>query len=671
MTVKTSTYAGVGTAYLSEQTDESDEDGKFLIHGVALGASDITIGQSGTKKLWPAAELEKAASTLAGTDLVRDHINNSKGKIGEVLHAQYVDGVGVVYEAEIASHYDEIANDIRAGLMEVSVRAYHAKEDKLEEDNDTGALIVEDIHFDNLSVVTNGASPSNTANTGPISNIIDDPSTVEASASFGDDQQVATLTRAEPFDRETSDGVFNSESSDSEEASVTVDDTPTEGEPVADDENDVDVEDDEDDEAEAAETYTPEEGDMVEWQANPDMYGEVVHNPDGRDIVMVEVYTTEDGDQVSTGHTLTAGYADVVSRDNSTDSDSEDAAVESDNDAESESEKLPEADDETADVEDASVESDNDESDTSSLMYDTDNAEQMEFDPDEPDVFESKEDAMSRAMELGLEETHTHEYEGTTYHMPGDSHEAYTEAVSESGAHDDEEDDAEMSASSETTWATVATSTASSDMIQTSNSELSTTMINFETADAEELSDELDDPVVVERSELEDLSESAEQSDAVQDEIDELSAKLDEQSDASEIVGSLSEEDIDLIEADDDTVVVENAKAEMFDEVTQIYAEELADYSPFTAEDLAERFSPVDLKERVDSHEEAELSSTIGDVEPEPESGNAEEEELGEEAEEAAEEEELREKYAEELERAGWDSQAQKVRDGDLPVTQG
>lgn len=731
---KTSAYAGVGTAYLSEHNDGSDEDGAFLIHGVALGASDITIGQSGIKKLWPAEELERAASTLAGTNLVRDHINTSEGKIGEVLHAQYVENVGVVYEAEIASHYEDVAKDIRAGLMEVSVRAYHLPEEELTRDDETGALIVENITFDNLSVVTNGASPSNTANTGPVSNIIDDPSTVEASASVGDDRQVATLTRAEPFDRDTSDGVF-----DGEEASVTVEETPTEGEPVADEdetgESELDVPGlfeadgtmfaiapDEhesgstshpenakypltsctgDDSIESAwnlrghgdytieqstlekrirgaaeqmecdldlgteeassNSFDPVEGDMVKWQSNPQMAGKVVHNPDDRPIVMVDVYRMNDGEYISTGHTITAGYADVIPMEKPgtmSESESEEASPDTDSEME-------------LDASDTSPDTDETDSESSSLMYHKDTAEKMEFDPDEPDVFESVDEAMSRAMKLGLEDTHTHEYEETTYYMPGEDHEAYKEAVSESGSHDDEEDDEEMSASSDTTWATVATSTAPSESHQARNSELSTTMINFETADAEELSDELDDPVVVERSELEDLSESAEKAESVQDEIDELSGKLDEQSDATKIVESLSEEDIDLIEAEDDAVVVENAKAEMFDEVTEIYAEELADYSPFTAEDLAERFSPVTLKERVDSHEEAELSSSIEDVEPEPDAGNAAEEELGEEAEEAAEEEALREEYAEELENAGWNTQAQKVRDGELPVTQG
>lgn len=54
-----------------------------------------------------------------------------------------------------------------------------------------------------------------------------------------------------------------------------------------------------------------EEGDMVQWQVNPEMKGKIVHNPDQENIVMVEVM--QDGEP--TGYTLTAGYTDIVEMD--------------------------------------------------------------------------------------------------------------------------------------------------------------------------------------------------------------------------------------------------------------------------------------------------------------------------------------------------------------------
>jgi len=54
-----------------------------------------------------------------------------------------------------------------------------------------------------------------------------------------------------------------------------------------------------------------ESGMMVHWQANPNMVGKIVHVPEDDDIVMVELHDFEDGELVSTGYTVTAGYGDV------------------------------------------------------------------------------------------------------------------------------------------------------------------------------------------------------------------------------------------------------------------------------------------------------------------------------------------------------------------------
>jgi hypothetical protein len=57
------------------------------------------------------------------------------------------------------------------------------------------------------------------------------------------------------------------------------------------------------------------EGEIVQWQANPEMVGKVVHNPDERDIIMVELMEKADGMWQSTGFTVTAGYSDVQKMD--------------------------------------------------------------------------------------------------------------------------------------------------------------------------------------------------------------------------------------------------------------------------------------------------------------------------------------------------------------------
>ena len=145
-------------------SDDEEEEPPFTVHGVALGAEDVTIGQSGVKKLWPEAELRAAANTLTGKSLVEDHDNGSRGVVGEVTEAGFKEGVGVIYEAELFD--EELAEKIDNGLLEVSIRGHHIDVEEMEEDPDTGAKIVEGIRFDNLSIVPSGAAPSNTIEMG-------------------------------------------------------------------------------------------------------------------------------------------------------------------------------------------------------------------------------------------------------------------------------------------------------------------------------------------------------------------------------------------------------------------------------------------------------------------------------------------------------------------------
>jgi len=62
---------------------------------------------------------------------------------------------------------------------------------------------------------------------------------------------------------------------------------------------------------EFAETIEWEQGMIVEWRAL-DGVGRIVHIPNDQQILMVDVLEQEDGEWMSTGYTLTAGYQDVV-----------------------------------------------------------------------------------------------------------------------------------------------------------------------------------------------------------------------------------------------------------------------------------------------------------------------------------------------------------------------
>jgi hypothetical protein len=1225
-------YAGVGTAELRESPSADtgeDRDEPFTIHGVALGVGDVTLGQSQTKKRWPAEALRESAQTLIGQPLVRDHRNTTEGKIGEVTHAEFVEELGIIYEAEIAPHYEQLANDIRAGLMEVSVRAYHAPEEELETEGENGPLVVEDIYFDNLSVVNDGASPSNSARTGPVDNhpAIASASNAVSVGSVSTGQSVATLERSVDTDKASDLSMTTGDTPDEDHPAGPVADDEEEYEQLADvpgvyeadgtmfavapdehsdeytdhaddakypltsctgdqsvesawnlrghgdydidestlekrirdaakamdcdldlvgmdeeenrapiskdvrffddqnntlltvesvDNRTVTVSADDGDQwneymdaifeklaneewrvasgrllsprmtffstlndtrvvitdvtdqmvtvrpvdsedtwqesrndvltklaskqweysgmaensaslADAQTPYTPEEGDWVEWQVNPEMFGEVVHNPEESHTVMVEVYTGDKYDGTSTGHTVTAGYADVVAYDDDdTESEQRSVAEQTQNsfeftdvgfgagatelgrsnhssyDVDAESwvqwypsdtseahgwatsvddgevtiekwdqnsdgewkkagdtvtkdmdavepwgnfprkqedfanalddgdprkhqakgperregseenpedsaatensaasledidfsdqvetaieNKVEEHNDEYGDEEGKKVtkrklkavyrrgagaysdshregmtrnqwamarvnaflylvrngnpendaytqdndllpdghpkagetgdsESDTEENatgreqshsqramlagtaeaasmdeldevfsewddavnmtaseleewadhpcaskasvdpdavlernlellETNKSDWTTDHIEDAKrtisfiarmsdsanepdepregpsgcpsewaisllnwaynpFDsiPDVPDelaeteqmseshdelandmgpdhkhVFDNEDDASTTSERMGLDgDTHEMEFDGDTYYVPGEDHDAYMSAMEEMDGHDgdmdgeseDDESDEDESESDEMSAQPVPvaslTAGTSTDTADTTTSR-NMTEIDYEPASAENLSADVEEPVVVERDDLEDLSEKAQSAEDVEAELGSLTERLDEQDDAREIVDELSEDERELIESDTDATVVEASAAEMFDEVQRIYAEELADYAPFSADELADRFSPTELKDRVEDHEEAELSSSIENADVDPDGGSDSAEELSGEGDD----DDVREKMAEELESAGWHDQAEKVRAGEI-----
>jgi len=169
---------------------ELDDGAPWTVHGVALGAGDVTVGQSGIKKLWPADELQKSAETLEGRNLVVDHNNDAGGVVGQVTKAGYKENVGVIYEAELFD--EDLAEKINNGLLEVSIRGKHIDVDTMEE-NEDGAKIVEGIKFDNLSIVPTGAAPSNTLEMGETEEL-----SVSELAAFTEDLETAELQEIEP-----------------------------------------------------------------------------------------------------------------------------------------------------------------------------------------------------------------------------------------------------------------------------------------------------------------------------------------------------------------------------------------------------------------------------------------------------------------------------------------
>lgn len=658
---RTSTFAGVGTAYVLSSEDELADDERFTIHGVALGVNDITIGKSGTKKLWPADELRKAADTLEGQPFVRDHQNSTQGKVGEVTHAEFVEDVGVVYEAEIAPHYDELIADFEAGLMEVSIRAYHAEEDELEEDEATGALVVENIAFDNLSAVNKGASPSNSAQPGGL-DAVGGAESIEASVQVGGNgQAVATLERSAPVDADTVADAFEADEEAEETDDTTAEELAPDGIFTADgtwfavgpDEHADDSTEHAQDAKYPITSCTGENSLEAAWnlRANGDY----------------------DIDQATLESRLRAA-AEAM--------DCDPSIVGMDDDEESADSSAAE---DTAEDADTAVLVDWHEvyyEETTEDDFEDPELADFGLDGEWDDLSEVEQEIVSEHFllsESGFPPEDFTDLRGAVVDPDGTLSQTALEefrASIEDGEQSelvewiDNTLDEEFEEAEDSTVAPDAT-TPGTRRVALLAAPTNPTMIDYEPADAEELEDELDDPVVVDRDELESLADKAEKADAVQDDLQELSQKVDEQNEAVDIVDELSEDDIEQIQGDDDVVVMDAEEASMVEDVSTIYAEELAEYSPFTAEELAETFDPLDLKERVEDHDEASLAETIEDTEPEPDAGDVDDDELGDDGGDGGDEpsdEELREQRARELEEMGWTRQAEKMRAGEIPL---
>ncbi|MFC6723627.1 hypothetical protein ACFQE1_04335 [Halobium palmae] len=153
-------------------SDDGDDDGTWRFSGVAVGEGDILYMDDGTPILFTAEELAKAADTQAGEPLSVDHPTDDNGNaiyppptdetVGTVAKAGHVPGKGLAYEA--TTHDKSIADGVKGGTYHVSV---HPKFTQGPKDSETGAYIAENIRFQDLSVVSKGMSPSNTAEWGP------------------------------------------------------------------------------------------------------------------------------------------------------------------------------------------------------------------------------------------------------------------------------------------------------------------------------------------------------------------------------------------------------------------------------------------------------------------------------------------------------------------------
>ncbi|ELZ48989.1 hypothetical protein C464_06245 [Halorubrum coriense DSM 10284] len=153
---------------------DGDEDGPpWRFGGIAVAAGDILHTRDGQRVLFTDEELQAAAESQAGEPLTKDHPEDDQGRpkyppdvdetFGKVDKAGWVDDhEGVGYEA--VTHDETIASGVQGGSYEVSVHPFFDTESYDGAEADLKAV---NITFGDLSVVSKGDSPSNTATWGP------------------------------------------------------------------------------------------------------------------------------------------------------------------------------------------------------------------------------------------------------------------------------------------------------------------------------------------------------------------------------------------------------------------------------------------------------------------------------------------------------------------------
>jgi hypothetical protein len=203
-----------------------------------------------------------------------------------------------------------------------------------------------------------------------------------------------------------------------------------------------------------------------------------------------------------------------------------------------------------------------------------------------------------------------------------------------------------------------------------------TETIEYDRATEEDI-EEMSDPVVMEEDDVEALRAKADEADELSERLDQVNSSVEELAENHETLEDVDEDKLSELQEYDEAVVLTEDEHEelsgLVDEIGQVFADELADYSPFEAEELQERFTPLELRDKVEEHDDASLTEELGasNEDPEPEGDSVDPEELEDgasDAEQEATEEELREAVAEHLEDGKMFRQAEKVREGDIAL---
>ncbi|MFD1515106.1 hypothetical protein [Halomarina rubra] len=178
------------------------DNGPWPIHGVAVADGDVLHNNKGERILMTAEQLATAQYSQAASKLTKDHPDYEgsppvDATVGNNSMHYSAEGEAIVYDA--TTHDEDIAAGVNGETYGVSI---HANFEKGPRDPETGAYVAQNIVLHDLSVVSLGDSPSNTAQFGGRSDLAAwanegglEAAVAEGAMADGDEADVEGLVR--------------------------------------------------------------------------------------------------------------------------------------------------------------------------------------------------------------------------------------------------------------------------------------------------------------------------------------------------------------------------------------------------------------------------------------------------------------------------------------------
>jgi hypothetical protein len=372
------------------------------------------------------------------------------------------------------------------------------------------------------------------------------------------------------------------------------------------------------------------DGDMVQWDVMPSLYGQVVHNPEDDPVIMVEIMENDNGMMKTTHHTISAYPSDIRMMRGMDELQSMEVHM-------PEFTGTTESDWSSPDMED----------------FDTDDMSEIAkhylvsksgFPPEnfgdlalpvvgpEGDLYlNALQNAKARGSQVsGLSGDMLDEVMSMINSLANDNFEsADFEEMKIGGGVPRKTTSLVRVLTGDDLWQSDG-ETKESEM-----DEIATKVTNMND-DIEQKLAELNEPVAVEQDDLEELQEKA-------DRFSEMSSTLEALKERTDILDSVDREQVEELAEAEEPVVVESARMETLSEeaeqVAETYASELASESFLTAEELTDKFTIGELREKYEEQIGNPAEELASSEDAEPKSGDVDEEELQERA--GSDEEEL------------------------------